>query len=362
MRTLLTILFVCVTWNSCQRKPVSVSVQQFVRSDFGEQTTLTNPTEIVMDSLLYPASFYLIRDTLMLVQNQPSNSYLLEIYSTNDWERPLLQLAPKGSGPGELTSADVWIVRSGHPFFYVQDRMADCYYKVHIDSLLSRKSFWATERFPLNSSCLPVADICEMDEDTYCGYDMWYMEGEEYSNAVKTPLKLFSKSTTGNDAENIPSYFTASVNGARIFRLPDRHEIWTADLHKDEIIVYNDSLQPIRKLTGPDGLQPSYRLLPSDAPMGFVDFEEGKSCRGYLSYWLTPSHIYLLYAGDEMYDMTHLKPVDVFKLDYEGHLLSLYHLDRHLTNLSVDSEEHYLYGTARTSMQGESVLVRYDLP
>ena len=84
MRTLLTILFVCVTWNSCQRKPVSVPVQQFVRSDFGEQTTLTNPTEIVMDSLLYPASFHLIRDTLMLVLNQPSNSYLLEIYSTND--------------------------------------------------------------------------------------------------------------------------------------------------------------------------------------------------------------------------------------------------------------------------------------
>ena len=53
--------------------------------------------------------------------------------------------------------------------------------------------------------------------------------------------------------------------------------------------------------------------------------------------------------------------IDVFKLKYDGTLECVYHLDKHLLTISVDSKEEYLYGTARDALDGYSVFVRYKL-
>lgn len=72
-------------------------------------------------------------------------------------------------------------------------------------------------------------------------------------------------------------------------------------------------------------------------------------------------YIYIIYEGNENFNPDALSPVEVFKLDFDGNLLCNYKLDRHISTVSVDSEEKYLYGTSRSSITGEGTLVRYNL-
>lgn len=65
-------------------------------------------------------------------------------------------------------------------------------------------------------------------------------------------------------------FFVASVNGARLFKNPQTQELWTADMHRDAIRIYNDSLKQIRELVGPDHFSPEYTRRQIDAPVAFV--------------------------------------------------------------------------------------------
>ena len=74
------------------------------------------------------------------------------------------------------------------------------------------------------------------------------------SNSVKwiLPSAITKKErTVARGMDDFP-FFVASVNGARLFKNPQTQELWTADMHRDAIRIYNDSLKQIRELVGPD--------------------------------------------------------------------------------------------------------------
>lgn len=204
------------------------------------------------------------------------------------------------------------------------------------------------------------SDICVVDDSSYVAYNIWYVDDPEFSNGVEAPLQRYAKNKLPKD-EGFMEYFVAPVNGARIFYNHRRHEIWAMDLHKDRISIYNDSLQLQKEMIGPDNLQPQYTQVESNAPFAFISFTGGQSYMGYIDYCLTREHVYLIYSGDTRYSPEALQPVDVFKLKYDGTLECIYHLDKHLLTISVDSKEEYLYGTARNALDGYSVFVRYKL-
>ena len=56
---------------------------EFSREDFKETKELQNPEEIVIDDLLYPASFRVMDDSVLVVGNQWVCEYMLELYSLN---------------------------------------------------------------------------------------------------------------------------------------------------------------------------------------------------------------------------------------------------------------------------------------
>lgn len=95
----------------------------------------------------------------------------------------------------------------------------------------------------------------------------------------------------------------------------------------------------------------------------YIVFEKGKTYRGYLAYTTTDKHIYLVYEGTNgtPYQTMDLPPVEVFKFDWEGNLLSTYQLDKYIYTISVDSSEKYLYGTSCNSYEGEIVFIRYPI-
>ena len=358
-------LFFCImlvlVCSSCRRTVDKGSTTiHFTYADFKEERQLSNPQELTMDSLLYPASFYLLRDTLIVVNNQPMCEYLMEIYSLNHLDKPLLQIAPKGSGPNDLASCTCSIHNNESDEFYVESPSTNTYYRTDIGVILQNKKFVPTDKFQYASLSHNLSDICVLDDSFYVAYNIWYVDDPAFSNGVKAPLQRYAKSELPKD-EGLMENFVGPVNGARIFYDQRRHEIWAMDLHKDRISIYNDSLQLLKEMIGPDNLQPQYTQVKSNAPFAFISFTGDRSYMGYLNYCLTQEHVYLIYSGETHYSPEALQPVDVFKLKYDGTLECVYHLDKHLLTISVDSKEEYLYGTARDALDGYSVFVRYKL-
>ena len=101
-------------------------------------------------------------------------------------------------------------------------------------------------------------------------------------------------------------FFVASVNGARLFKNPQTQELWTADMHRDAIRIYNDSLKQIRELVGPDHFSPEYTRRQIDAPVAFVTFADECDYHAYTDYYITDKHIYLVYEGNKHFDMKNL--------------------------------------------------------
>ena len=360
-RAIFFCLMLATTFSGCNQTADKGSITtHFTYADFKEERQLSNPQVLTMDSLLYPASFYLLRDTLIVVNNQPECEFLMEIYSLNELNKPLLRIAPKGNGPNDLVPCGCLIHNNESDEFYVESPSTNTYYRTDIGVILQNKKFVPTDKFQYTSLSHVQSDICVVDDSSYVAYNIWYVDDPEFSNGVEAPLQRYAKNKLPKD-EGFMEYFVAPVNGARIFYNHRRHEIWAMDLHKDRISIYNDFLQLQKEMIGPDNLQPQYTQVKSNAPFAFISFTGGQSYMGYIDYCLTREHVYLIYSGDTRYSPEALQPVDVFKLKYDGTLECIYHLDKHLLTISVDSREEYLYGTARNALNGYSVFVRYKL-
>lgn len=331
----------------------------FTRDDFAETRELVNPEEIIIDSLLNPASFHVLRDSVLVVSNQDNCEYMLELYSLNTHE-PLARLARKGNGPEDMLSCSAIINSASSSKFGLQDWNATTYYTVDLDTLLQTERLSPLSKFRYSSEILQTVGLCPLDEEHYIGYNMWYLDDEAYTN-VPEPLTIYEiNQDSGKDMGDFSS-FVASVNGASMFRNPQSGELWTLDLHRDLIQIYNDSLQVIRTIQGPDAFAPKYIPVESPAPINFISFADDYEYRTYSDYFLTDKHLYLVYVGDEHFNPEEMGPVEIFKLDYEGNLLCRYLLDRYVYSISVDASDKYLYAASRESVKELPVLLKYTL-
>lgn len=127
------------------------------------------------------------------------------------------------------------------------------------------------------------------------------------------------------------------------------------------ISVYDDSLNVVFTLTGPDHFQMGYEVIQSNSPIPFVSFTGGRNIHAYVDYFLTDKHIYLLYEGTEHFNPMQLSPVEMFKLDYKGNLLCRYQFDRYVYSISVDRSERHLYCASRKTLEEPPVILRYAL-
>lgn len=332
---------------------------EFSRENFKETKELLNPEEITIDDLLYPASFRVMDDSVLVVCNQPMCEYLLELYSLNTL-KPIKRLITKGNGPGEMLSAALGLNTNRNVPFYIQDSNTSQCYIVDMKSLYGNSTFTPLNKFKYSSEILNTTDICLLGDERYVAYHMWFLDDKSFST-VDSPLAYYAYNDNSNKGYNDFPYFVASVNGARLFVNPKTKHVWSVDLHRDVINVYNDSLKQIASIKGPDNLKPSYTKLPINAPVAFVGFENGKSYASYVDYYLTDKHAYLVYQGTSQFNPNDLSPVEIFKLDFDGNFLCNYKVDRYVYSISVDNKEEYLYCASRVSMAEPPVILKYKL-
>ena len=164
MKKLFYYLFVATLLCSCSRTGNEISGNvEFSREDFKETKKLLNPEEIVIDDLLYPASFRVMDDSVLVVGNQPVCEYMLELYSLNTL-KPIKQLITKGNGPGEMFSGSLCLHTNRNVPFYIQDSNANMCYIVDMKSLYDNSKFTPSDKFRCSSEILNTTDVCLLDD------------------------------------------------------------------------------------------------------------------------------------------------------------------------------------------------------
>lgn len=360
MRNLIATLLAAVIISGCSSGKEASGNISFSRTDFMETKELKDAEEIVIDSLLYPASFRIINDSILVASNQPICEYMLEFYSLNTL-KPIARMIQKGNGPDDMLSCYLNLHSSESPCFSLADgNMKKCYH-VNIDTLLAYNKLKPLHSFRYSSEINPTTSVLEHDANTYIGCNMWYAPDKEYDNGIPEPLSFFKKNVDSQKTMADYKYFTAPVTGLLLLRNPKNGRVWAADKHRDRICIYNDSLQLISTLDGPDHFDISYEIAQSNSPVPFVTFTNKRDIHSYSDYFITDQYIYLLYEGTEHFNPMELSPVEVFKFDFSGHPLCNYKFDRYIYSISVNRDNTYLYCAARKNVKEPPVLLKYKL-
>ena len=370
MKRYLTIYVFLGIITSCSPKNDPIVVH-FSREDFKQQVLLVNPEEIVLyDSLdiVNPVSFFLLQDTLLLVQNQPRMPFALELFSLHNLQS-IAQLAPMGRGPGEFLTCTYMGCSVDQSKIYLQDRQTHSFYKVDLDRTIENKKIEVEQQFYYDPEIHPYTpSLVMLDSCHYTGYNMWYLDDTQFNNKVPALTKYHINPPQIESSDNLDdpfmghSYFVGPVNGARLVLTPDKEKIWLLDYRRDRIEIYNDSLVLLKTIHGPDHYKVQYvSQNAEDTSIQMIVFAEGKEYMAYTDYAYNHEHIYIVYVGTDSYQIDNLPSVEIFKLDWDGNMLCNYKLDRFLYSISVDSKEEYLYGTSRKSFYEDPQFIRYTI-
>ena len=207
-----------------------------------------------------------------------------------------------------------------------------------------------------------AATVNQLNENQLVIYNSLYIENEQISNNVNEIklIKIAEEFTKSKSSRN-EKYYPPNVNGGYILTSPDESKIFVTDFHDDRINIYNNKLKLIKSLKGPDLFQIEYQIRNK----GHVSFKKDEYYRAYYPSYYNEKHVYLLYVGangiSSKMKALDKKPVELFKLDWNGNLLHHYKLDKFLLNISIDSKEKKLYGTTWSSDGTMPQLVRYNL-
>ena len=360
MKHIASIICSCILLSGCNNISSiddSCSKTSFSRNDFAQTHSLKSPQKIEIKEALNPYYCYLVQDSLVLLSNRDNvQEYKAGLYSLNSGKL-IKEFGHKGNGPKEFIDLSLDVRRNDSDIFYIEDVIQNKYWICSIDSLMNNKEFQIKE-FTYSRDAIR---LCPMD-NKYIGYNFWYTKEDKYSNNVPKLKEYTMVSGPKGRIATGHEYFVANVTGGYVFTNPTSKDIWVADFFEGKIDIYNDSLEHVQSLVGPDKFNHQYKLIEKDG-FKYVYFAKGTSYRGYLCYTLTQNHIYLVYEGTNgtPHRSESLKSVEIFKLDWNGNLLCNYQLDRYAFAISVDSNEQYLYACCLNSYDGETEFVKYTL-
>lgn len=330
-------------------------VEKFTHSDFTKTIELKG-TLVSFDGLINPYEGYIINDTLLLVSNMdPAQKEKIKIFSLNG--KLISSFAQEGHADNELISCNIRHFSPQSSIFYVEDVVQNKYWKCSLDSLLAHNKSIANSFYYSRN----VMSIYPLDS-TYVGFNFWYLNHEKYNNDIYSPIREYK---IGKKQEKARSkaykYFVANVTGATIARNPHNGDIWVAYNHDNVIQIYDKKMNLKKQMNGPEQIEKKYQKK-TIKNKEYIFFGKDAYISCYYMSISTPKHIYILYENINGGGVPlQPQPVEVFKLDWNGHLLCNYKLDRHAYTISIDSNELNLYATCINKTNQEIQIVKYDL-
>ncbi|MEA5005414.1 MAG: BF3164 family lipoprotein [Rikenellaceae bacterium] len=365
MKKLSSFLFVCliIVLSSCTQNNGEKYIH-FTRADFKTTVNLSTPETIILSDIKYAKAYHVMKDSILLISNSGKSPYFIEIFSLNTRER-ILKLALKGNGPGEFLSCDIYVPSNDQTFFYIRDQRK--IYTIDLDSTLEHKKLYVTNSFRYNPEIHPYSEVCFPDSISYFGYNKWYINDSTFSNhvpAVKRYSILKSDNTNSDESEDYNKFLVWAVNNAHLIMNPKNKQLWLASAHQDIIQIFNDSLELLKTLHGPDNFNVKYELIKSNnSPISYVNFMQDNEFRSYGGCDQKDDYLYIIYKGVNRKFSTkqELQSSEIFKIGWNGELLCNYKMDRNINTISITSDNRYMYCTCRDSTDSDIYLVKYKL-
>lgn len=326
----------------------------FTRRDF-RATEFLKADTIFFSKPLNPLSYLILKDTLILVTNLSHPDHYLEIYNLKTQEI-LCTAAKKGRGPGEFLSCNVYY-NNNEDRFFVHDVVAKSWGSFHIDSLISFKDSYLPVKYILPDF---VKEVAELDPLYFVGYNIWFLDNKKYNN-LTDKLIIWQKGIKPfvNEDKKEKFYEVMNVTGAYLLVSPDKDKIGLAYFYNDKIEFYDNKLNLIKVLEGPDNIKPELE----ETNERKVIFKDGKYYRAFFPFYSTDESFFIIYLGINGLkgDDNFRKPVEIFQISWEGDLIKRYQLDNYIFNLSLDSKQENIYGTHWKKFGETPLLLKYRI-
>lgn len=290
-------------------------------------------TEIVApDDFINAKEFYVHDDSILVVVNKPSSGgYMIELCNlfTKEKKRELFR---HGNGPGEMLNVTAH-VRDGQ--LIVHDFVKHQLASMDMDSiLLSSDAEPSTPHLFCSNAGSPFVTF--LDDDRIIMLNPYFFESDVLSISNGESRFLLGDSSTQFSLLKDHSRKVYSYNVEQGFIIPDisHDRVLFASSFYPQFALYDGSLNPQRRIDGPDCLRPSFRV--SD---GVVTFDK-QIPYGYRSYALGTDCIYLVYIGSFLSEDGNLQDFDsyIFQIGWDGRLVKSFHSEHYLGSLSVSSD------------------------
>lgn len=354
MKKITVILLLSLICCCCNRK-FDEKQLEINRNDFPVSIKLTGGEEIYLDSTLIPLTLNVLRDTIVLAENRGAYPFYFSMYNIRTGKK-IIEFARRGRGPNEFLSGKCNSNNyncSNLNHIYIYDGVRKRVSEYNIDSLIQKQEQYEPKQIDV-PDC--VFYFSKLDSNHYVCFNSYFLNDKKFKNNVE---KIFIYDLSEEKPDKFDwKYFTLNVSKGYVLIAPDNDRIIVPHHYEDKIDIYNKNLVLLKTLVGPDMIIPEYRLRGDN----HISFKIRTRYRGYYPCCYTNNSIYLIYLGLNGIDnnIDYRKPVEVFKLDWNGNLIKRYVLDRYIFRISVSSDEKYLYGASLNSI-GEPILVRYTI-
>lgn len=338
----------------------SESIEYFTRKDFKQVTKLNSEIiEILTSKPIDPRKLTVVRDSILLIQNRNTKDFYIDIYNIKS-KKGIVSIVPKGKGPNESLRGDEVLYNHNDNYFWVRDKTMWRMSRYNIDSVLQMGIDYRPKHYR-GSSC--AKGISEYDENHFICFNNRFINKEEYSN--KNIQMLYKKRKIDYSQKDNEMFewvnYPANVTGGYIYCSKAKDSILVSHLFIDRIDICNKNLEVIKSLVGPDNLEPRY--IRAHGKWELILHADNRCWSSYRSGFYTKDAIYLLYDGVNGvdYEDYKLKSSEIFKIGWSGELLHRYILDVFVSEITIDSENKYIYGCSHESPKGGLKLVRFSL-
>jgi hypothetical protein len=338
---------------------------------FGEAIVLNQYQDVTPGSEEDPGNPYrytVFADTLVLVNNQGTVPWFLDIYNLNDGKL-IRRLAHKGRGPGEFISFYTKFNSETDKSFFVFDNLN--IYLANTDSLLKNHALIFNDTLCGYDNLCSRGEIAKLGEKKYLLKNKWYIDVREYN---PDNLPEFYIHTGKSSKDSLPMvnsdnyiYYPWQVNYQLLFNIPGRDEVWIADCQKDMIRIFNNEMKTIKIIKGPYGITPKYSLFKvPGTDYQFVQFEGDTKYATFSDFAITKNYVYLVCqktAGTDAlrFEKELLPDSEILKFDLTGGPVARYLPGKYIQSISVSSDEKFLFCTAKDSFSGTVKLLKYKL-
>lgn len=334
MKSILFIFLLSFLILACSN-PSKQGIEVLLKSDIKKESKSFKKENVTLPKeFIFAKSFYVYQDSILIVLNKKyENIPFLEFYNlvTND---SIGEYIPYGNGPNEMLYAGIKIYDN---LLVVNDIVKKQVAFINLDSILTSQHYtikmqkYGTYTYDvvpyINGELLMENLNCFQNQELDINYNIsrFIVADKNYDYSKEDKYEYYVKNATGGCI--IPQYA--------------KDRIIYAASNRPLIEIYNNNLEIIKSIAGPDKIPPKFIIIDNE-----VVFKSAIPY-AYLEHCNDKEFFYVTYMGNyfkpntKMYDY----PLWLFKFDWDGNFIDNYSIGEYVESISLGANGKHFYAT-----------------